>query len=242
MTVGFSFRDKVAVVTGASSGIGMALAKQLANEGVKLVLHGRREDRLRALEVELPSVHWISGDITESDSANALLNCALNRYGHVDFAINNAGINHTGSIDAVDIDKLCQMVRVNVEAAYRFTYTFLKYFCAQERGHLVHTTSVMGYKVRESAGGYAGTKHAVEALCEALRLELARSPVKISCVAPGLVQTELHRDIAVHPSVSRNIARPLTADDVAQAIVWVLSQPEHVNIPQLVVLPQDHPI
>lgn len=242
MTSASSLKGKAAVVTGASSGIGMALARRLADAGVKLVLHGRREERLRMLERELPDVRWLAGDLTEPTVARALLDQAMACHGRIDFAINNAGINHTGPIDAIDVEKLCRMARINVEAAYRFTYTFLKHFCNQESGHLVHTTSVMGHKVRETAGGYAGTKHAIEALCEALRMELARTRVKVSCVAPGLVRTELHRDEAVHPSVSRNIARPLAADDVAQAIVWVLTQPEHVNVPQLMVLPQDHAI
>ena len=100
----------------------------------------------------------------------------------------------------------------------------------------------MGHKVRETAGGYAGTKHAIEALCEALRVELARSRIKVSCVAPGLVDSELHRHASVSPSIARNIARPLLPDDVAEAIIWIMLQPPHINVPQLVVLPQDHPI
>ncbi|MFD0707435.1 SDR family oxidoreductase [Photorhabdus akhurstii] len=233
---------KVAIVTGASSGIGMALVRRLAADGMNLVLHGRREDRLRALERELGGLCWFAGDLTDALAPGALIDAAIEKFGRLDFAINNAGINHTGTINEIDVDKMCSMVRVNVEAAYRFTYTVLKHFLREGKGHLIHTTSVMGYKVRENAGGYAGTKHAVEALCEALRLELARSAVKVSCVAPGLVQTELHRDLMVHPSVSRNIARPLSAEDVAQTIIWVMTQPAHINIPQIVVLPQDHPI
>lgn len=233
---------KVALVTGASSGIGMALAHELSRLGVRLVLHGRREERLIRLKQELGDVHYLAGDLSAPNACADMMDRALTAFGRIDFAINNAGINHTGSIEDIDINRLCEMVRINVEAAYQFTYTVLKYFRSQGQGHLVHTTSVMGHKVRETAGGYAGTKHAIEAMCEALRMELARSAIKVSCVAPGLVHTELHRDLAVHPSISRQISRPLQADDVARAIVWVLEQPAHVNVPQLVVLPQDHPI
>jgi len=242
MTSASVLAGKVAVITGASSGIGMAVARRLAREGVALVLHGRREERLRALAEELPGVLWVAGDLTDTAASAQLLELAMTQHGRVDFAINNAGINHTGHIVDIDIEKVCGMARINVEAAYRFTYTFLKLFQAQMNGHLVHTTSVMGHKVRETAGAYAGTKHAIEAMCEALRIELARSAIKVSCVAPGLVNTELHRDQLVHPSVSRNVTRPLTPQDVAEAIVWVMRQPAHVNVPQLVVLPQDHPI
>ncbi len=233
---------KVAVVSGASSGIGMALAAMLARDGVKLVLHGRRAARLAALAEEFPGTRWVAGDLVDAGAPALLLRIAIEEFGAVDFAINNAGTNHTGPIEEIDIEALCGMARINVEAAYRFTYIFLKHFKARDTGHLIHTTSVMGYKVRETAGGYAGTKHAIEALCEALRMELARSGVKVSCVAPGLVKTELHRDLSVHPSVSRNIQRPLAPEDVATAIRWVMCQPAHVNVPQLLVLPQDHAI
>ncbi|MGE8679971.1 MAG: SDR family oxidoreductase [Achromobacter marplatensis] len=233
---------KVAIVTGASSGIGLALARKLAQLGVKLVLHGRRESRLKSLASEYAGIEWIAGDLTDDDATSRLLARALSCFGRVDFAVNNAGVNHTGTIEQIDIDQVCAMSRINVEAAYRFTYTLLKYFRIQEHGHLIHTTSIMGHKVRETAGAYAGTKHAIEALCESLRIELARSRIKVSCVAPGLVETELHRDAAVRPAVARNIARPLQPGDVAEMILWLMLQPAHVNVPQLVVLPQDHPI
>ncbi|AEG94248.1 SDR family oxidoreductase [Ramlibacter tataouinensis] len=238
----YPLAGRVAVITGASSGIGMAAAEKLAAARVKLVLHGRRAARLAATAQKFPDVVWLEGDLVDGDAASRLLEMALKHFGTVNYAINNAGINHTGTIDQIDLDLLCQMVRINVEAAYRFTYTFLKHFQQENSGHLIHTTSVMGHKVRETAGGYAGTKHAIEALCEALRIELARSGVRVSCIAPGLVRTELHRDLDVHPSVSRNISRPLSAADVADAIYWVMCQPAHINIPQLVVLPQDHAI
>ena len=232
---------KTAVITGGSSGIGMALAERLSVMGMRLVVHGRRKDRLASLS-DGSRVICMAGDLTAKGAVQELKAAALSAFGRVDYAINNAGINHTGTIEQIDEDRLCDMVRINVEAAYRFSYTFLKCFQSQNAGHLIHTTSVMGYKVRETAGGYAGTKHAVEALCEALRLELARTAVKVSCVAPGLVDTELHRDSPVKPAIARNIARPLSPSDVADAIVWVMLQPAHINVPQLVLLPQDHQI
>jgi NADP-dependent 3-hydroxy acid dehydrogenase YdfG len=242
MTEEKRFLNKVAVITGASSGIGMATARRLVASGATVVLHGRRKERLQQLSEELGGAAWIAGDLTQAGAVEQLLVLASTRHGRIDYALNNAGINHTGCIAEIDVDKLCAMARINVEAAFRFTYVFLKYFANQNSGHLVHTTSVMGHKVRETAGGYAGTKHAIEACCEALRIELAGSPIKVTCVAPGLVKTELHRDLAVHPSVSRKIQRPLRPEDVADAIAWALAQPPHVNIPQLVILPQDHSI
>lgn len=232
---------KVAIVTGASSGIGMATAKLLSENGYSIVAHGRRQDRLAALESSIPRCVSVAGDLNGNGECEALLATALQRFGAIDCVINCAGKNHTGTIDEVDIGALCEMVKVNVESAFRLSYLVLKHFRKQGTGHLVHVTSVMGYKVRETGGSYAGTKHAVEALCEALRLELARSDIRVSCIAPGLVQTELHRDQAIHPSITRDI-KPLAPEDVADAILWMLQVPAHMNVPQMVLLPKDHAI
>jgi NADP-dependent 3-hydroxy acid dehydrogenase YdfG len=118
----------------------------------------------------------------------------------------------------------------------------LKYFRRVGQGHLINTSSVMGGKVRETAGAYSGTKHAVEALAEALRLELAGSAIKVSCIAPGLVTSELHRDNEIPPAVERNIDRPLAPSEVADAIVYAAQQPPHVNVSRLLLMPQDHKI
>lgn len=236
------FSDHVAIVTGASSGIGQAVAAKLAQQGARLVLHGRRAARLEALAAQYPNIRYVAGDICSPDAPGQLLEIGLSAFGRVDYAISNAGINHTASIEEIDVEKVCAMARTNVEAVFRFSYVMLKHFVAMNRGHLVNTTSVMGTKVRETAGAYAGTKHAIEALSEALRLEVAQTGVKVSCVAPGLVMSELHRDLEVHPSKSRNISRPLQPEDVAESILFVLQQPAHIAIPKMLILPQDHRI
>jgi NADP-dependent 3-hydroxy acid dehydrogenase YdfG len=241
MTFNQALEGKVAIITGASSGIGLAVARDLRSAGVELVLTGRREDCLAQISTDL-GVAMLTGDVTDPTLPERLLELALDVYGRCDLVLNNAGILEVGPIDSIDIDKVCEMVRVNVEAAYRVAYTVLRHFIQQGHGHLINMSSVMGTKVRPHAGAYAGTKYAIEALSEALRMEVAGTAVQITCIEPGLVMSDLHRDWSVHPSESMNIQRPLQPEDIARCVRFALSQPDHVRIPRLMVLPGDHQV
>lgn len=190
---------KVAVITGAGGGIGLAVARALHSHDVSLVLTARREERIRSIRSELQAATLI-GDMTDPEVPRRLLDLALSTYGRCDMILNNAGTIEVGSIKSLNIDRMCEMVRVNVEAAYRVAYTFVRHFLKRGQGHLINMSSVLGTKVRPTAGAYAGTKHAIEALSEALRMEVAGSSVGITCIEPGLVMTDLHRDWPIHPA------------------------------------------
>ena len=232
---------QVAVVTGASSGIGLAVAKELHALGLRLVLTARSEERLSPICSELQAQALVA-DITDATVPQRLLATALERFGRCDVVINNAGSIEVGPIESIDVDKVCSMVRVNVEAAFRVAYTFIKHFAKQGRGHLINVSSVMGTKVRATAGAYSGTKFAIEALSEGLRMEVAGTGVCVTCLEPGLVRTEMHRDWPVHPAVGMNIPHPLMPEDVARCVSFVLAQPAHVRIPRLMILPSEHQI
>lgn len=234
-------KGQVAVITGSTSGIGEATARKLFQNGAKLVLTGRQTEKLSVLASELEAT-FLAGDICDPKLPQQLLEHALARYGRCDILINNAGIITNGKIEDIDIDKVCSMVRVNVEAAFRTAYVFVRHFKAEDKGYLINISSIMGEKVRETVGAYAGTKWAIEALSEALRMELSKTNVRLSCIEPGLVKTELHRDWEVHPSELLNIPDVLTPDDIAREILHVLEQPAHVRIPKLMVLPKGHVI
>src|SRR3546814_19921771 len=133
------------------------------------------------------------------------------------------------------------MIRVNVDAAFRFAYTAVRHMKPAGGGHLLMTGSVLGTKVRPNAGGYCATKFAVEALCEALRMELAGSGVKGSVVEPGLVRTDLHRDYALRPVGAQGIPEPLLPDDGARPVVFALKHPARVVVPRVMVLPAVRP-
>lgn len=234
-----SLSGQVAVLTGASSGIGVAVARNLRDAGMKLMMTARRAERLKQLCSELgnDNAAFVAGDMTDPDLPGRLLEETLKTFGRCDVVFNNAGVIEVASIEAIDLDRISRMVRINVEAAYRMAYVALKYFRSVQSGHLINTSSILGTKVRPNAGAYAGTKYAIEALSEALRMELAGSPIKVSCVEPGLVMTELHKDWEVHPKDLFNIRSPLVPDDIARAVRFLLEQPEHVRIPKIMVLP-----
>jgi NADP-dependent 3-hydroxy acid dehydrogenase YdfG len=118
-------------------------------------------------------------------------------------------------------------------------YVAVKHFKSVGSGFLLNTSSVLGLKVRPTAGAYAGTKFAIEALSEALRLELAKTNIAVACVQPGLVQTELHRHYKVPPALSLNIPRPLQPEDIARVVRFILEQPDHVRLPGVMVVPAD---
>ena len=136
------------------------------------MLTARSDDRLNEISGELGAA-TLAADITGATVPEGLLATALARYGRCDVVVNNAGAIEVGPIESIDIDKVCSMVRVNVEAAYRVAYTFIRHFVEQGFGHVINASSVMGTKVRPTAGVYSGTKFAIEALSEALRMEVA---------------------------------------------------------------------
>ena len=227
---------KICLITGASSGIGLALAKALAADEHRLILTARREDRLKTLQSE--NVDIIPGDLTSAEFVDSLDEYVYQKYGHCDYLFNSAGVITKGSIAETDIDKMTSMLRLNIESTFRLTYRFLKRFVNQGSGHVINISSVAGTRVRPTIGAYAASKFAMEALSEAVRLELSDTDIKISCIAPGLVLTELHNDWEVHPVDLLDIREPLTGEDIVEAARFIMNQPDHVRIPRILIVPK----
>jgi NADP-dependent 3-hydroxy acid dehydrogenase YdfG len=228
---------KVAIITGASSGIGEAYARALQGEGVKLVIAGQRAERLDAFARKHDGVRVLAGDIVDPRVVDATFDLAFQAFGRLDIVVNNAGYMVADPIDRIDIDQVARMVRINVESAFRVMYKAMKHFKSVGTGHLVNTSSISGLKTAPEGGAYAGTKHAIEALAHALRLEVARTDIRVTNLQPGLVATELHRDFEVPMAVKRNIAQPLQPDDIARALLFALKQPDHVRIAAVLIVP-----
>ncbi|MBN1759219.1 MAG: SDR family oxidoreductase [Chitinispirillaceae bacterium] len=232
-------KNRTAVVTGASSGIGKGIATMLLAEQCRVVVNGRT-----ITGVFPPSDRLVSNDhdLTDPATPSLLLDDACLCFGECDYLFVNAGVFASGMIGDIDIEKICDMARLKVETSYRLIYTFLKYFKERGKGHIFITSSVLGTKVRETAGAYAGCNYALEALAEALRMELADTDIQITCLEPGLVKTGLHRDWKVPPSVLLNISDTLMPEDIAAAVKDIIAKPAHIRIPRYMILPKGHRI
>jgi NADP-dependent 3-hydroxy acid dehydrogenase YdfG len=233
-------KGKVAVITGASSGIGEGAARELADAGMKLVLTARRKQLLDNIAAQLDTeVAIIAGDITDESLPQKLINTAVEKFGSCDVVFNNAGIMIVGKAEDIDLEAVCRMVRINVEAVYRLAIIAMRHMVSQGNGYLINTSSILGLKVRQTTGAYAGTKYAVEALTEDLRMQAAGTGVRICALEPGLVETHLQDHFPVHPKDMLNIKTLAQPADISRAIRFMLEQPDHVAIPRILVMPAD---
>ena len=195
---------------------------------MSLVLSGRREERLCKLGERLGGCRVVAGDISDANMPQRLVDASLKHFGRCDVVFNSAGIMHAGAYDQVNIDQMCNMIRVNLEATTRMAYTALTHFRSTGAGHLINVSSILGTKVRPNTGVYAATKHAIEALSEALRMEVAKTNIKVSVIEPGVVVSELQDHFPVHPREALGITAPLTPSDIGRCVRFILEQPPHM--------------
>ncbi len=232
---------RLAVVTGASSGIGAATARRLTAEGYDVVCAARRADRLEALAEEIGG-RAVECDVSSADDVARLATVVGPR---LDLLVNNAG-GALGLAPAADTDVADWrgMFESNVIGTLQVTQALLPALVASGAGTIVNVGSTAGRQVYEGGSGYTAAKHAVAALTETLRLELVDQPVRVTEIAPGMVRTDefaLTRfggDRERADAVYAGVREPLVADDVADAIAWMATRPDHVNVDLLVIKPR----
>lgn len=231
-------RGRVAVITGASSGIGEAITHELAAAGMHLVITARRADRLDALRARLPvPCATLAADITDPATPAALLTLALQTHGRADVLVNNAGRVVTGTVDNIDLDELAAMTRVNFDAVVRASYVFARHFKAQGSGAIVNVSSVGAYLSHSSMGVYGALKHALEVFTTALRVELKGSGVRVGSIAPGSTDTEIFDNLRARAaSAGVALPPPLAAADIAEAVRFMLERPAHANVARLLLV------
>lgn len=240
---------KVALVTGANSGIGEACARRLAAAGAHLVLTGRRAERLRAVEKALGTegpgwVRTVTLDVRDRVAVEAFA-AGLEAGGiETDILVNNAGLARgLARIHEGDPDDWDEMIDTNVRGLLYVTRAILPGMVQRDRGHVVNIGSVAGRWTYPLGNVYNATKYAVKALTEGMNMDLLGTNLRVSTVDPGMVQTEFslvrfHGDESRASTVYRG-TRPLTADDVADAVLYVLNAPPHVNVAEVVLWPTD---
>jgi NADP-dependent 3-hydroxy acid dehydrogenase YdfG len=230
---------RTAVITGASSGIGAATARALAGEGYRTILAARRLDRLEALAAEIGG-EAVALDVTDPDSVAAL----AERVESCDVLINNAGgaLGLEPMADA-DEENWLGMYEANVMGTMRMTRALLPRLVASGDGHVVGVTSIAAIETYRGGAGYNAAKHAQRATLRVLRLELLGQPVRVTEIAPGMVETEFSLvRFGGDEEAARRVYEgmtPLRAEDVAECIRWALAQPPHVNVDEIVVRPRD---
>jgi len=238
----------VAVVTGASSGIGAACARRLALEGFQVLAAARRSDRLASLVKEIVAAGGtataVTADVTADRSVAALAEAASTLDGPVTLLVNNAG--GALGLDPVEqgrVDDWQWMYDVNVLGTLRVTKALLPALDASGAGTIINISSTAGFTVYEGGGGYAAAKHAQTALTGTLRLELSGRPIRVVEIDPGMVRTEefglvrFGGDTERAAGVYAGVAEPLVAEDIADCVAWTATRPHHVNIDRLVVRP-----
>lgn len=239
---------KTALITGASSGIGRAAACKLASLGYNLIITGRRTDRLQKLVDELEDkykvkVHALGFDIRDRTQCEAALGALPEHFRQIDVLINNAGLAAgLEPIDEGDTLDWDQMIDTNVKGLLYITRIVSQMMIAAERGgHIINLGSIAGVQTYANGAVYCASKHAVHALSEGMRIDFLKYGIKVTEIQPGMVETEFslvrfHGDRKRADNVYKGV-KPLSGEDIADIIGWVISLPPHININDLVVMP-----
>ncbi|WAH35868.1 SDR family NAD(P)-dependent oxidoreductase [Alicyclobacillus dauci] len=243
-------QGRVAIVTGASSGIGRATAVGFAEAGFQLAIGARRAEKLQAVVEELTNITGHAPlaaplDVTSTESVEAFVSGVIEHYGKVNVLVNNAG--KALGVDYIDEraneDDWETMLDTNVMGLLRMTKRLVPHLVESGDGHIINIGSTAGHEAYAGGGVYCATKFAVRAITGALRQELLGKPVRISSIDPGMVETEFsvvryHGDSERAAQVYEGL-RPLTAEDIADAIVYTATRPHHVNIDTMILKPID---
>jgi NADP-dependent 3-hydroxy acid dehydrogenase YdfG len=226
--------DAVLVITGASTGIGAATARRAVEFGNRVVLAARSEDKLQALAQELGGddrAIAVRCDVTSWDDQRALVNTALDRFGRMDSYFANAGFGAARGFLEESVEHWKSMIDTNVLGAALSIRASLAHFREQGRGHLILTSSIAGRRALPGSL-YSATKHAVTAMGEALRQEIAETDIKMTLIEPGMVDT---------PFFDNPVSGALEPDDIARAVMFALTQPPHVDVNEILVRPIHQP-
>jgi len=240
-----NIQGKVVVITGASSGLGEATARDLSAQGATVVLGARRADRIKSLADELTrrggKALAVPTDVIHSEQVKKLVDAAVQKYGRIDVMINNAGLMPQSPLERLRIDEWDRMIDVNIKGVLYGIAAALPYMKQQKSGHIINVSSVAGHKVRAGGAVYAATKHAVLALSEGLRQEVKPYNIRTTVISPGAVATELPNSIS-EPDIAEGFHKfyeefAIPSDSFARAVAFAISQPEDMDVNEILFRP-----
>ena len=237
----------IALITGATSGIGKASAEIFAKHGYNLIITGRRKERLHALAEELISTYNINVqtlcfDIRKLDEVKTNIASLPIDFKQIDVLLNNAGLaSGLSTIQDGDTDDWEKMIDTNVKGLLYITREVSQLMITNKKGHIINIGSIAGKEVYANGNVYCATKHAVDALNKAMRIDLLPHQIRVSAINPGMVETEFslvrfHGDEDRAKKVYEGL-QPLTPQDIAETVFWVASRPAHVNINDIIIMP-----
>ena len=239
-----NIQSKVVLITGASSGIGAAVAKDLATKGAKLVLAARREERLIKLQNEInrnggQAIYKVI-DVTSHIQMEELAEAALKEYGRIDVLINNAGVMPQSKLYKKKIDEWDRMIDVNMKGVLYGIAAVLPFMRQQKSGHIISLSSLAGYGVWPASSVYSATKFAVRAIMEGLRKEEFKNNIRTTIISPGAVNTELTETITdtnLKASFDKVYQGAIETNSIARTIAFAIEQPDDVAISELIIRP-----
>lgn len=236
-------KDKIVCITGASSGIGAACARKFSEAGAKVIAVARRADRLKELTSSLPSsVHQIVLDVRNQAEVEKAFTMLPADWANIDVLINNAGLGrglekiHEGNIDGWN-----EMIDTNIKGLLYVSHTIIPGMVKRNKGHVINIGSIAGHEVYPNGNVYCATKHAVDALTKGMRIDLVDTPIRVSTIDPGLVETEFSlvrfRGDGERAKKTYQGYEPLTGNDIADTAIWIASRPPHVQIAEVIIFP-----
>ncbi|QRM53232.1 SDR family oxidoreductase [Sinorhizobium sp. BG8] len=238
-----AIKDKIVVITGASSGLGAETARHLVGNGARVVLGARRVERLEALAAELGigSQSVFKVDVTDREQVKALIDHAVELHGRIDVLLNNAGLMPQSPLERLKVDEWDRMIDVNLKGVMYGIAAALPHMMKQKSGHIINVSSVAGHKVRPGGVVYSATKHAVRIISEGLRQEVKPYNIRSTIISPGAVATELP-DHITEPDVAKGIRDfyeqyAIPADSFARCVLFAMSQPADVDINEILFRP-----
>lgn len=239
-----NIQNKVVIITGASSGIGEATAKELAFKGAKVVLAARREDRLQKLQEEIQSmggqaVYKVT-DVTSYEQMEELADYALDAFGKIDVMVNNAGIMPLSPIHEKKINEWSMMIDVNIKGVLHGIAVVLPSMRERKEGHIINVSSIAGHVLFPAGSVYCGTKFAVRAITEGLRMEEAHNNIRTTIISPGTIATELLEAISdpkLKSAIIEDSKIGIAPANIARAIAFAIEQPAEVAINEMIVRP-----